>query len=86
MRALGERAPGSYSEFATLATVKEATGTPSADDMVKILAEDQATVAASFAKVLEAAEKAGDDVSEGLATDRREVHEKNRWMLQSSAA
>jgi starvation-inducible DNA-binding protein len=83
IRALGYRAPGSYSEFGKLSAVKEAQGTPAALDMVRELVEDQETVARVAKQVLEAAEQAGDDPTVDLATQRMQVHEKNAWMLRS---
>ncbi len=83
LRALGARAPGSYSEFAKLASVKEAQGDVSATEMVEHLTADQETVAEVARAVLHAAAKAGDDASEDLAVGRIRVHEKAAWMLRS---
>lgn len=83
IRALGVRAPGSYQEFAELATVKDAEGTPSATEMIRILVDDLATVTASARAVFAAAEAAGDQASGDLAVRRMDVSEKNAWMLRS---
>jgi starvation-inducible DNA-binding protein len=83
IRALGARAPGSYTEFARAAVVKEATGTPSATEMLKELVADQATVVSAAKRVVEAAEAAGDQASADLGVRRIDVHEKNAWMLRS---
>jgi starvation-inducible DNA-binding protein len=83
IRALGVRAPGSYEEFAELATVKDAEGTPSATEMIRILVDDLATVTASARAVFAAAEAAGDQASGDLAVRRMDVSEKNAWMLRS---
>ncbi len=83
IRSLGARAPGSFSEFAELAAVKEVTGTPSAIEMLEDLAADQRTVVGAAKRVVEAAESAGDEASADLATRRIDVHEKNAWMLRS---
>jgi len=83
IRALEARAPGSYSEFTRLAAVKEATGTPSATQMIEDLVADQATLVASAQRVVETAETAGDQASGDLGVRRIEVHEKNAWMLRS---
>ena len=45
IRALGAMAPGSYTEFARLAAVKEARRVPKATDMIRELAGDCDTVA-----------------------------------------
>jgi len=83
IRALGVRAPGSYTEFAELATVEDAEGVPKATDMIQILVDDLATVTASAKAVFEAAEAAGDQASGDLAVRRMDVSEKNAWMLRS---
>lgn len=82
IRALGAHAPGSYSAFAALGTVKEASGHPDAAAMIRALVADQAVVAESARRVIEAA-AADDPVSADLGTRRMDVHEKNAWMLRS---
>jgi len=83
IRSLGARAPGSYTEFNRLAAVKEATGEPSAKEMIADLVADQATVVKAAQRVVEAAEAAHDLASADLGTRRIDVHEKNAWMLRS---
>ncbi len=83
IRAIGARAPGSYSEFTELAGVKEDRESPAALQMIENLAADQETIAASARKVVEAAEESGDQASADLGVRRIETHEKNAWMLRS---
>ncbi|MDJ0852836.1 MAG: Dps family protein [Myxococcota bacterium] len=83
IRALGAPAPGSYTEFAALAAVKEAAGGEPATDMIRLLVADQETVTASARRVVEAAEACGDQASGDLGVRRIDVHEKNAWMLRS---
>jgi starvation-inducible DNA-binding protein len=83
IRTTGAFAPGSYSAFAKLSTVKEETGHPKAEDMIRALTLDQQAVAETARRVIEAAEKAGDQATGDLATRRLEIHEKNAWMLRS---
>ena len=83
IRALGHRAPGSYSEFGRLSSVKEAQGVPKAEAMVEELAADQGLVAARAKEVISVAEEAGDEASVDMAVQRTQVHEKNAWMLRS---
>lgn len=83
IRALGAFAPGSYSAFAKLSAVKEATDRPKAEDMIRTLTSDQALVGEAARAVIEAAEAAGDQASADLGTRRLDVHEKNAWMLRS---
>lgn len=83
IRAVGEVAPGSYSQFTKLATVKEAKGVPKAEDMVRELVADQQLIVEAAKKVVAAAEAAGDNPSADLGVRRMEVHQKNAWMLRS---
>jgi starvation-inducible DNA-binding protein len=83
IRTTGAFAPGSYSAFAKLSTVKEETGHPKAEDMIRALTLDQQAVTETARRVIEAAEKAGDLATGDLATRRLEIHEKNAWMLRS---
>jgi starvation-inducible DNA-binding protein len=86
IRALGHYAPGSYSDFAKLASVKEQTGRPGARDMVRELAEDQDTLAATLRKVVHTARDADDPATEDLMVQRLQTHEKTAWMLRSHLA
>jgi starvation-inducible DNA-binding protein len=83
IRALGAVAPGSYSAFTRLATVKEAEGVPKATDMIRELVEDQGRVIAAAKDLVAASEAGGDDASADLGIRRIQVHEKNAWMLSS---
>lgn len=86
IRALGAWAPGSYTEFANLATVKEASGVRSAKEMVADLAADQATIVRTAREMLPFASEAGDEATADLLTQRIQVHEKTAWMLQATIA
>lgn len=83
IRALGEKAPGSYSQFAELSKVKEAQGVPEALDMVSDLLESHETVARTARSVFDAAEKGNDEATIDLLTQRIQLHEKTAWMLRS---
>lgn len=84
IRALGEPAPGSYSAFAALSSIREAEGTPRADDMVRILAEDQLAVVRTARAVFPLADAARDEPTADLLTQRMQVHEKTAWMLRAN--
>lgn len=86
IRTLGAAAPGSYQAFSSLSSIKEETGSVDAMSMVKNLIEDQNIIVASLTAAKKAAEEIGDDASADLAIGRIAVHEKNRWMLESTAA
>lgn len=83
IRALGAKAPGSYSEFATLSLVEESTGEPKAEEMLKDLTSDQEIIAKLATEAGAIASDMGDEATAGIAIDRQVVHEKNAWMLRS---
>jgi starvation-inducible DNA-binding protein len=83
IRAVGHPAPGSYKEFAAMTRIVEGESKTKAQEMIRQLAADQLTVAASAKALIEAGEEAGDDVSVDLGVRRMEVHQKNAWMLSS---
>ncbi len=83
IRALGARAPGSYSEFARLGSIRESTETPTATGMLEELVADQLTLVATAKRVIKSAEANDDQATADLGTRRIEVHEKNAWMLRS---
>ena len=83
IRALDQMAPGSYSEFARLAKVREEVKVPKAVEMIRILVADHTTVAATARDLIAAAQKAGDDASADLGVRRIDVSEKAAWMLRS---
>ncbi|MEX1108667.1 MAG: Dps family protein [Dongiaceae bacterium] len=83
IRALGHPAPGSYKDFSKLSSIKEATGVPEAKAMIKQLVEGQEAVARTARKVFPVAEKAEDEPTCDLLTQRMQIHEKTAWMLRS---
>jgi starvation-inducible DNA-binding protein len=86
IRALGYPAPGSYSAYVKLSSIKEANGQPKAEEMIRQLVEGQEAVVRTARKVFPAAEKASDEPTADLLTQRMQVHEKNAWMLRSLLA
>lgn len=83
IRALGFPAPGSYAQFAALASIPEAEGVPAAEDMIRQLVAGQEAVVRTARQVFPAAEKAGDEPTADLLTQRMTIHEKTAWMLRS---
>ena len=86
IRALGEPAPGSYAQFSELTVIAEETGKPAAEDMIRQLVEGQEAIARTARSVFPAAEKASDEPTADLLTQRIQLHEKNAWMLRSMLA
>ena len=83
IRALGHPAPGTFSEFAKLTSVKEVSGVPKANDMVRHLVDAQETTARTARKLFPVVEAANDQPTADLLTQRLEIHEKTAWMLRS---
>ena len=83
MRALDTKAPGSFSAFATLSPVKEETGQPTADKMIRKLVADHGAIQTVARELFEAADAIEDQATADLATRRLDVHQKNAWMLRS---
>ncbi|MGE0582731.1 MAG: Dps family protein [Steroidobacteraceae bacterium] len=83
IRALGFPAPGTYTEFARLTSIEESPGVPEAMEMVRLLVKGHEAVARTARKGFPAADKAGDESTVDLLTQRLQVHEKTAWMLRS---
>lgn len=83
IRSLDAYAPGSYSQFAKLSTIKEAEGVPPAKEMIAQLLEGHEAVARTARSVYPAAEKGNDEATLDLLTSRLQLHEKTAWMLRS---
>ena len=64
IRALGARAPGSYSDFQRLSSVKEETGHPAALEMIRVLVADQQTVVTLARDLFDAADEIDDQATE----------------------
>lgn len=83
IRSLGHYAPGSYADYAKLTSIKEAKGVPAAKEMIKQLVQGHEAVARTARAVFPAAEKASDEATADLLTQRIQLHEKTSWMLRS---
>jgi len=83
IRALGFPAPGTYREFGKLSSIEEPEGVPSAEEMVAFLVDGHQAVARTARAVFVLADKADDQPSADLLTQRLDIHEKTAWMLRS---
>jgi len=83
IRSLGHFAPGTYAEFAKLASIGETSGQPKAEEMVRLLVEGNEAVVRTARATFPAVDKAGDEPTADLLTQRMQIHEKNAWMLRS---
>ena len=81
IRALGEFAPQT---FGNLTAIRD--GNPEADweAMVEELKRDNETVCRTAREIFPSAEKAGDQATLDLITQRFQAHEKHAWMLRST--
>jgi starvation-inducible DNA-binding protein len=84
IRSLGHAAPGSYAQFGALTSLPDAPATPpKALEMVRILVEGHEAVARTARSIFAAADKASDEPTADLLTQRLSVHEQTAWMLRS---
>ena len=84
IRSLGHHAPGSYAQFSKLASVPDAPATPpKALEMVRILVAGHEAVARTARQLFPVADKASDEPTADLLTQRLTVHEQTAWMLRS---
>ncbi len=83
IRSLGHYAPGTYKQYQKLASIKETEGNPKATRMIELLIEGQEAIVRTARSVIPVADKASDEPTLDLLTQRMQVHEKNAWMLRS---
>ena len=83
IRALGYPAPGTYAEYAKLSSIKDAKGVPAATKMIAELVAGQEAVVRTARDVFPLVEKASDEPTADLLTQRMQTHEKTAWMLRS---
>jgi len=83
IRALGFPAPGTYSTYARLSSIKEEEGVPSAEEMIKQLVQGQEAVTRTARGIFPLLEKVSDEPTADLLTQRMQVHEKTAWMLRA---
>ncbi len=84
IRSLGHAAPGSYAQFSTLASIPDApVAPPKALEMVRILVTGHEAVARTAREIFPLADRAGDEPTADLLTQRLTVHEQTAWMLRS---
>jgi starvation-inducible DNA-binding protein len=83
IRALGFAAPGSYADFGKLSSIGDAPARPpKAEEMVRILVKGHEAVARTARGIFPLADKADDQPTADLLTQRLDIHEKTAWMLR----
>jgi starvation-inducible DNA-binding protein len=83
IRSLGVIAPGTYKEFSSLSSIKEEKGSIDSDTMIRSLVDGHQAVIRTARSIFPMADKAGDQVTMDLLTQRMQIHEKTAWMLRS---
>ena len=83
IRALGFPAPGTPTELGRLASIPETEGVPEARELIRLLVHGHEAVARTARKIFPAVDKASDEPTADLLTQRMQVHEKTAWMLRS---
>ena len=84
IRSLGHVAPGSYAQFGQLTSLPDVPAQPpKATEMIRILVEGHEAVARTARELFPLADKASDEPTADLLTQRLTVHEQTAWMLRS---
>ena len=83
IRSLGFPAPATYGEFVRLGSITEIAGVPRAEEMIRALVDGQQVVVRTARSLFPIVEKAGDEATADLLTQRIQLHEKTAWMLRS---
>lgn len=83
IRVLGFPAPGTYTTYARLSSIKEEEDVPKAEDMIRSLVQGQEAVVRTARSLFPLLGKVSDEPAADLLTQRMQVHERTAWMLRS---
>lgn len=83
IRALGLRAPGTFSQYARLSSITESENYPDSFEMIRQLIIGHETIKKTALDVLDRAEEGRDEVTGDLVGQRLEFHDRCLWMLRS---
>ena len=84
IRSLGQPAPGSYAAYGKLSSIPDAPNAPpKAMEMVRILLQGHEAAARTARALFPLVDKASDEPTADLLTQRLTVHEQTAWMLRS---
>ncbi|HEY8444415.1 MAG TPA: DNA starvation/stationary phase protection protein [Clostridia bacterium] len=81
--AIGGRPAATMKEYLSIASVKEASGSESTEEMLKTVISDFDTVIAELAQGIKAAEAVDDVVTADLLTGISKDLQKQNWMLKT---
>jgi starvation-inducible DNA-binding protein len=83
IRMLGEKAPGSFTEYSKMTDIQEAKGQTKSDEIIKELIQDYETMVKKYKSVIEMADESGDVGTSDLLTPYVSSYEKHLWMMKS---
>ncbi len=83
IRALGFPAPATYAEFSELSSIEAPKGVPAARQMIENLVKGQEAVVRTARSIFPVVDRAQDEPTADLLTQRMSIHEKTAWMLRS---
>jgi starvation-inducible DNA-binding protein len=86
IKALDAHAEGRLGEYLKRSAIKECDGHIDDRKMLKNLQKDQETLAATMRALADMADRHGDVVTNDLAIERADAHEKFAWMLRAHLA
>ncbi len=81
---LGGQAPASFSQFNELSEISDGNSKADSNTMVRELAGDHTKLITRMKQILESAQKANDEGTVALLSERIAEHEKTHWMLSAS--
>jgi starvation-inducible DNA-binding protein len=85
IRSVGFKVNASMSNYIATSKAKECMRENlSANQMLKDLSRDQDIICMSISDALKQAQKEGDEATADMLIGRLEIHQKNKWMLESS--
>jgi starvation-inducible DNA-binding protein len=83
VKALEGHAEGRHSEYLKRSAITESDGRLAAQQMIEQLKSDQETLSATLRALAELADQHGDVVTNDLAIERADTHDKFAWMLRA---
>lgn len=83
VRALEGHAEGRYSEYLKRSAITESDGRLTAQQMIEQFKSDQETLSSTLRALAELADQHGDIVTNDIAIERADKHDKYAWMLRA---
>ena len=84
IRALGPKAPGSFSAYSQITKIADGDENADAATMIRHLADDHMLMSQTYNNALTNASSAGDEATFDMFVERIAYHQKTAWMLNSS--